>query len=93
MTDRRIQDIILTSVPQAVHVKKVFLDPTTGLLAQTLQPKRKILFIELSTIDAAVSEEIADRVTDGGFGTFVDAPCSVSSEALCLCSLYALAHW
>ncbi|KAH8894629.1 hypothetical protein GQ53DRAFT_858108 [Thozetella sp. PMI_491] len=71
-----VADVIMTSVPQAPHVKDVFLNPETGLLAAEKKPNRKILFLELSTIDARVSMEIADRVVKGGYGDFVDAPCS-----------------
>lgn len=66
----------MTSVPKAPHVQEVFLNAETGLLA--VKPNCKILFLELSTIDAKVSSEVAHRVTTGGYGDFVDAPCSVS---------------
>jgi hypothetical protein len=67
----------MTSVPKSQHVKDVFLNPDTGLLAMQKTAGRKILFLELSTIDAAASTEVARAVIDGGFGDFVDAPCSV----------------
>jgi 3-hydroxyisobutyrate dehydrogenase-like beta-hydroxyacid dehydrogenase len=69
--------VILTSVPRAEHVKDVFLNPETGVLAAEKPADRKILFLELSTIDPAVSVEIAEAVTRQNFGEFVDAPCSV----------------
>ncbi|CRG84134.1 hypothetical protein PISL3812_01461 [Talaromyces islandicus] len=72
----QVADIVLTSVPQARHVSDVFLHPTTGLLSVDPAKKRKILFLELSTIDALASFEIAEKVASGGFGDFVDAPCS-----------------
>lgn len=65
----------MTSVPQAPHVEAVFLHPGTGLLAAPR--KADTLFLELSTIDAGASSAIRDRVIDGQFGNFVDAPCSV----------------
>ena len=74
----RTADIILTSVPQARHVEQVFLHPKTGLLADNTSSGRNILFMELSTIDAAVSRRMADEVASKNFGSFVDAPCSVS---------------
>lgn len=43
---------------------------------------RRILFLELSTVDAVASTEVARAVIDGGFGDFVDAPCSVSPHFL-----------
>ena len=68
----------MTSVPAARHVKDVFLNPKTGLLAAERQPpNEKILFMELSTIDAAASTEVAEAVIANDFGDFVDAPCSV----------------
>lgn len=71
------QDIIMTSVPQARHVEDVFLNGETGLLAAERKPGRKVLFLELSTIDAASSTKVADAVSAADWGDFVDAPCSV----------------
>jgi 3-hydroxyisobutyrate dehydrogenase-like beta-hydroxyacid dehydrogenase len=69
----------MTSVPKAPHVEAVFLNSSTGLLAG---PKTgKILFLELSTIDAGASSAIKDKVEAGGSGKFVDAPCSVSEHS------------
>ncbi|CAI4215830.1 unnamed protein product [Parascedosporium putredinis] len=70
------EDVIFTSVPQAAHVRDVFLNPSTGLLAAPKKEGRRKLYLELSTIDVAVSSEVAAAVVDGGFGDFVDAPCS-----------------
>jgi 3-hydroxyisobutyrate dehydrogenase len=75
----------MTSLPQAPHVKDVFLNPDTGLLASTKLPSRKILFLELSTIDSSASAEVADAVNLRGFGDFVDAPCSVRPYSLSNC--------
>lgn len=72
----------MTSVPQAAHVHEVFLNPVTGLLAAPNPDGRKKLYLELSTIDAAVSSEVAEAVSNGGFGDFVDAPCSVSAPCI-----------
>jgi len=69
------KDVVMTSVPKASHVEAVFLDPTTGLLAA--RTRGNTLFLELSTIDAGASSAIRDKVTAEGFGSFVDAPCSV----------------
>ena len=71
----------MTSVPAARHVKDVFLNPQPGLLAAQRQPSdKKILFMELSTIDAAASTEVAEAVIASDFGDFVDAPCSVCNS-------------
>jgi hypothetical protein len=75
----RAADIILTSVPQARHVEQVFLHAEAGLLSDAANAGRNILFMELSTIDAAVSSRIASEVESKRFGSFVDAPCSVYS--------------
>ncbi|KAL3488062.1 NAD binding domain of 6-phosphogluconate dehydrogenase-domain-containing protein [Aspergillus germanicus] len=73
-------DVVLTSVPKAPHVREVFLKPETGLLAATPRGSGTgVLYLELSTIDARVSSEIAKLVEAGGFGEFVDAPCSGGS--------------
>lgn len=60
-------------------MREVFLNPDTGLLAGGKKSPGPVsrLYLELSTIDAAVSSEIGQHVLDGGFGEFVDAPCSV----------------
>ncbi|KAL4871281.1 hypothetical protein BDV12DRAFT_206809 [Aspergillus spectabilis] len=68
---------ILTSVPRASHVEQVFLNPETGLLAAN--SRGSVLYLELSTIDATVSRQIAEKVKEGGYGEFVDAPCSGGS--------------
>jgi 3-hydroxyisobutyrate dehydrogenase len=67
----------MTSVPRATHVEDVFLNQSSGLLSIPPQLGRRILFIELSTIDATVSSQIAGKVVTEGYGDFVDAPCSV----------------
>ena len=67
-------DIIITMLPAGPHVKAVFTDPSTGLLAGS--PKnRQILFMECSTIDVATSNAMNELVTAAGH-KFVDAPVS-----------------
>ena len=61
-------------LPQGPHVKKVFCDPSTGLLAIS-GPANK-LFIECSTIDVPTSQEVAEAVQKSGLGRFADAPVS-----------------
>lgn len=65
----------MSSVPQAAHVKTVFFAPETGILSQLADGKKR-LFLELSTIEATASMEVAEAVIRGGYGDFVDAPCS-----------------
>lgn len=71
----------MTSVPQARHVEDVFFNSKTGLLAAKKRQGHKILFLELSTIDASASAKVADAIVAGGWGDFVDAPCSVRITA------------
>lgn len=69
-------DIILTMLPVGKHVREVFTNSSTGLLAGTPNSKqRKILFMECSTIDVATSNEMNELVTSKGH-SFVDAPVS-----------------
>ena len=76
----------MTSVPAARHVKDVFLNPQTGLLAaQRQSPNKKMLFTGLSTIDAAASTEVTEAVIASDFGDFVDAPCSVCNSQYLKC--------
>ncbi|KAH9232871.1 hypothetical protein K456DRAFT_1750274 [Colletotrichum gloeosporioides 23] len=52
-----IADVIMTSVPQASHVKEVFLHPVYGLLSARKRQSHEMLFLELSTIDPKASRE------------------------------------
>ena len=71
----------MTSVPAARHVKDVFLNPLDRLACRpAATTNKKILFMELSTIDAAASTEVAEAVIASDFGDFVDAPCSVCNS-------------
>lgn len=69
-------DIIITMLPVGKHVRAVFTDENTGLLAGIPDAKQKqILFMECSTIDVATSNAMDDLVTNAGH-KFVDAPVS-----------------
>lgn len=61
-------------VPKGPHVKDVFMNKETGLLAIG-STSRSILFIECSTIDVATSLEVREAATALGH-RFVDAPVS-----------------
>ncbi|KAH6678768.1 NAD binding domain of 6-phosphogluconate dehydrogenase-domain-containing protein [Plectosphaerella plurivora] len=70
-------DVIITMLPKGQHVRRVFTDPTTGLLAgAAADPLRKRLFIDCSTIDVATSREMGAAVNAAGAGDFADAPVS-----------------
>ena len=73
MTTGIDQDIIITMLPKGPHVKEVFTNPSTGLLAA--RRKGSILFMECSTIDTATSLEVRDLAAKAGH-RFVDAPVS-----------------
>lgn len=81
-----MQDIIITMVPAGSHVKEVFTNPTTGLLAISKPSSRK-LFIECSTIDVPTSLEVYRAVDASGLGDFVDAPVSGGSNGAKVASL------
>ncbi|KAM5344576.1 hypothetical protein ACJ41O_013111 [Fusarium nematophilum] len=66
-------DIIITMLPRGEHVREVFVNPQTGLLAERQANKT---FIDCSTIDVRTSQEIATIVENSGLGTFADAPVS-----------------
>jgi 3-hydroxyisobutyrate dehydrogenase len=60
-------------LPKGPHVKEVFTNPKTGLLCASLS--RPILYMECSTIDSAISNEVNTLTTSAGH-RFVDAPVS-----------------
>lgn len=63
---------VITMLPSNPHVKSTYMDAGTGLLSGA-QPGT--LFIDSSTIDPAVSREVAAACSDVGCG-MVDAPVS-----------------
>jgi len=65
--------IIITMLPKGPHVKGVFTNPETGLLAA--KPSNSIFFMECSTIDTATSLEVNKLATAAGH-RFVDTPVS-----------------
>lgn len=62
-------------LPQGRHVREVYTDSATGLLALPESECLK-LFIDCSTIDVATSNEIARLVEVSRLGSFCDAPVS-----------------
>jgi 3-hydroxyisobutyrate dehydrogenase len=65
------QDVIVTMLPAAAHVKSVYLGDN-GLLAQVVG---KPLFIDSSTIDPHSAREVAKAAVDAGLA-MLDAPVS-----------------
>lgn len=76
MTDR-VQETIVTSLPEPRHVKGVFkemLEPATLRTDGSVTGER--LFIDCSTIDPTTSAEVAEAAHSTGQGKFIDAPMS-----------------
>lgn len=69
-------DIIITMLPKAPHVEKVFKDPDEGLLSMPEKPEKLKLFLECSSIDTAASVALAKEVEASAFGLMIDAPVS-----------------
>lgn len=70
-----LADIIITMLPKAHHVEKVFKDDATGFLTIEKPGKLK-LFLECSSIDTAASVALAKEVEASGIGRLLDAPVS-----------------
>lgn len=68
------QDLILSMVPEGAHVKRVYLDPETGVLLSSLNTK---ILIDCSTIDTASSLAVREAtLSTHPQATFYDAPVS-----------------
>lgn len=57
-------------------VKHVFTDPTTGLLSVSAPSAQRKFFLETSTIEVRVSNEVLKEVQQSGLGDFIDCPVS-----------------
>lgn len=68
-------EVIITMLPRAPQVKKVFLDPENGFLSIPTSERPKF-FLECSSIDTASSSEVCKQVEKSDMGGFVDAPVS-----------------
>jgi 3-hydroxyisobutyrate/3-hydroxypropionate dehydrogenase len=67
--------VVVSIVPGAADVKKVYLDEGDGVIAA--QPDAERVMCECSTIDVASTREVGTRLKDNGSGTYVDTPVSV----------------
>jgi 3-hydroxyisobutyrate/3-hydroxypropionate dehydrogenase len=63
-------------VPKGFHVKLVYLDDQTGVIAANPGSGKKIFF-EMSTIEASITREVGQKIQEAGFGTYFDSPISV----------------
>ncbi|KAK1690038.1 NAD binding domain of 6-phosphogluconate dehydrogenase-domain-containing protein [Colletotrichum godetiae] len=67
-------DVVVSMVPGAPEVSKVYLDVEDGIIAAPKNPQR--LLIECSTIDTTTARHLADQIKKASQGTYVDAPVS-----------------
>lgn len=65
---------LLSIVPAAVDVRKVYLDEETGVIAARNNSDR--LLLECSTIDVQTTKEIGTALAAAQKGTYIDAPVS-----------------
>lgn len=68
-------DVIVSIVPAASHVRTVYTDKTSGVIAARKNEKR--LMLECSTIDAQTAREVGEALRNAGTGTYIDTPVSV----------------
>ncbi|KAJ9132444.1 3-hydroxyisobutyrate dehydrogenase [Pleurostoma richardsiae] len=70
-------DVLITVLPEGVHVRTVYLDAKAGIIAASL--KNKVL-IDCSTIDTATSAHVAAQIkSKDDTASFYDAPISGGS--------------
>jgi 3-hydroxyisobutyrate dehydrogenase len=67
--------ILVSIVPGAKDVKKVYLDEDTGVIAAK---KSERLMLECSTIDVESTRYVGNKLKEAGMGIYVDTPVSVS---------------
>ncbi|EME47968.1 hypothetical protein DOTSEDRAFT_69785 [Dothistroma septosporum NZE10] len=69
--------IIITMVPRPEHVREIYLDASTGVLAAAAHGNlSNLMCIESSTIDPATTRSVGKALTEAGVGTYIDAPVS-----------------
>jgi 3-hydroxyisobutyrate dehydrogenase len=71
--------VVITIVPGAADVKKVYLDEETGVIAARKDAER--VLCECSTIDVKSTREVGEALKERGLGVYVDTPVSVSPHA------------
>jgi len=67
-------ETIVSIVPAAEHVKAVYLDSESGVIAAPRQSVR--LMLECSTIDSQTTREVGEALKEAGAGEYVDTPVS-----------------
>lgn len=68
--------VVISIVPGAVDVKKVYLDEKDGVIAAKADQER--VLCECSTIDVKSTRDVGEALREKGMGTYVDTPVSVS---------------
>jgi 3-hydroxyisobutyrate/3-hydroxypropionate dehydrogenase len=68
--------VVVSIVPGAADVKKVYLDEKDGVTAS--RPDEERVLCECSTIDVKSTREVGEALKAKGLGTYVDTPVSVS---------------
>lgn len=63
---------IVASLPNGKIARAVFQDPETGVIGAPADAQR--LFIDCSTFEPEISEQIGKALLDAGCGTYADAP-------------------
>lgn len=67
--------VVLSIVPGAEDVKKVYLDEDNGIIAARKDEQR--VLCECSTIDVQSTREVGEKLQAAGLGTYMDTPVSV----------------
>lgn len=71
-----LSQVVISIVPAAEHVRAVYLDESSGVIAASKSSGR--LMLECSTIDAQTTREIGEALKTAGAGQYIDTPVSVS---------------
>ena len=67
-------------MPKGYHVKSVYLDELTGVIAAKHSGSGDKLFFEMSTIEASITREVGKIIMDARYGTYIDSPISVKTS-------------
>ena len=69
---------IASIIPTGAHVRSVYLDPNTGILAaKSNEMDKNRVYIECSTIEKEIAVDVASQLQEAGMGQYVDCPVSV----------------
>ena len=71
-------NVVISIVPGAIDVKKVYLDEKDGVIAASKNSER--VLCECSTIDVQSTREVGEKLRAADIGTYVDTPVSASLQ-------------